>query len=184
MPRKAPPRWLIPRIVCWALVALTIAIIYQNFLSNALFVVFSIVSDQNGLFYVAHSLTGTVTVHRLQHGQLIQIESILLGYSIDNILLDADSNLIEAAIPDLLGFVKASEDLYNAVAPTNVLSLDGFVCYMRSHRNDYRITKVVEDNGGKVLPGILTALHDVQSQRLFLGGVFSSFVGIRGKIAT
>lgn len=138
-----------------------------------------ITSDQDGLFYVAHSLTGAVTVHRLQNGQLIQMDSIPLGYSIDNISLDADGNLIAAAIPDLIGFVKASEDPYNVVAPATVLSVDNIV---GSHGNGYKISKVVEDNDGKVLPGISTALHDVKSQRLFLGGVFSPFLGICERI--
>ena len=143
-----------------------------------------VVSDQNGLFYVAHSLTGMVTVHRLENGQLIQIESIPLGYPIDNISLDADNNLIAAAIPDLLGYVKASEDPYNVVPPATVFSIESIIGHIASHANDYRITKLVEDNSGKVLPGISTALHDVQSQRLFLGGVFSPFVGICEKRAT
>ncbi|KAI7977617.1 hypothetical protein EIK77_010208 [Talaromyces pinophilus] len=142
-----------------------------------------ITSDQNGLFYVAHSLTGAVTVHRLQDGQLIQIDSIPLGYPIDNISLDADGNLIAAALPDLIGFVKASEDPYNAVAPATVLSIEGIVGQVRSRGRDYNISKVVEDSDAKVLPGISTALHDVESQRLFLGGVFSPFIGICERIA-
>jgi hypothetical protein len=141
-----------------------------------------ITSDQNGLFYVAHSLTGAVTINELQNGQWNQIDSIPLGYPIDNISLDADGNLIAAAIPDLIGFVKASEKPYTAVAPATVLSIGGIVDQVRKHGNDYKISKVVEDNDGKVLPGISTALHDVKSQRLFLGGVFSPFIGICERI--
>lgn len=143
-----------------------------------------ITSDQNGLFYVAHSLTGAVTVHRLQDGQLIQIDSIPLGYPIDNISLDADGNLIAAALPDLIGFVRASEDPYNAVAPATVISIEGIVGQMTSHGHNYKISKVVEDSDGKVLPGISTALHDVKSRRLFLGGVFSPFIGICERLAS
>jgi len=90
-----------------------------------------------------------VTVHRLQDGQLIQTDSIPLGYPIDNISLDADGNLIAAALPDPIGFVKASEDPYNAVAPATVISIGGIVSQIRSHRHNYKISKVVEDGEGK-----------------------------------
>jgi hypothetical protein len=81
-------------------------------------------------------------------------------------------------MPDLIGFVKASEAPYNAVAPATVLSIDSIAHHVRSHYNGYKISKVVVDKDGKLLPGISTAVHDVKSQRLFLGGVIPQFLGI------
>ncbi|OKL61997.1 hypothetical protein UA08_02918 [Talaromyces atroroseus] len=137
-----------------------------------------IASDRNGFYYVAHSVTGIVTVHQLQNGSLNRVDEIPLGYPIDNLSMDAEGSLIAAAIPDVLGFTKASEDPYNLVAPATVLSVNGVVSQLQSGARQYDIAKIVEDKHGTALPTITVTLHDVKSNRLFLAGGFSPFLGI------
>jgi SMP-30/Gluconolactonase/LRE-like region len=137
-----------------------------------------ITSDHNGFYYVAHSVTGIVTVHQFQNGSLNQVDAIPLGYPIDNLAIDAEGSLIAAAIPDVLRFVKASEDPYNLVAPATVLSVNGVVGQLESGAKQYEVAKVVEDKDGTALPSITVTLHDAKSQRLFLAGGFSPFLGI------
>lgn len=61
---------------------------------------------------MAHSVTGIVTVHKLVGDQLVQVDKIFMGYPIDNLSLDADGNLLAAAFPDSIAFVKSIEDPY------------------------------------------------------------------------
>jgi len=68
-----------------------------------------IVHDKNGLYYVAHCVTGVLTVHKVVDDQLIKIAEIHMGYPVDNLSLDVDGSLIAAAIPDSIAFVRSTK---------------------------------------------------------------------------
>ncbi|KAJ5401833.1 uncharacterized protein N7487_007729 [Penicillium crustosum] len=135
--------------------------------------------QENGLYYVAHSVTGIVTVHKLVGDQLIQVDKISTGYPIDNLSLDADGNLLAAAFPDSIAFVKSMEDPYRVVAPATVLAVNGIATQLRTHSGkNWEVSKLVEDRNAKWLPSSTVVVQDVKSHRLFLGGVLSPFITI------
>jgi hypothetical protein len=133
----------------------------------------------NGLYYVAHSVSGVVTVHKLVEDQLIQVDKIYTGYPLDNLSLDADGNLLAAAIPDSISFVKSIEDPYRVVAPATVLAINNIATQPKTHSGkDYEVSKLLEDRDAKWLPTSTVVVQDVESHRLFLGGVLSPFITI------
>ncbi|KAJ5496717.1 hypothetical protein N7463_008704 [Penicillium fimorum] len=135
--------------------------------------------QENGLYYVAHSVTGLVTVHKLLGDQLIQVDKISTGYPIDNLSLDADGNLLAAAIPNSIAFVKSMEDPYRVVAPATVLGVNGISTQLRTQSGkDCEVSKLVEDKDAKWLPTSTVVVQDVELHRLFLGGVLSPFITI------
>ncbi|KAJ5199908.1 hypothetical protein N7491_009295 [Penicillium cf. griseofulvum] len=135
--------------------------------------------QENGLYYVAHSVTGVVTVHKLVDDQLIQVDKIYTGYPIDNLSLDADGNLLAAAIPNSIAFVKSMEDPSRVVAPATVLAVNEIATQLRTHSGkDCEISKLLEDRDAKRLPTSTVVVQDVESHRLFLAGVMSPFITI------
>ncbi|KAJ6108635.1 hypothetical protein N7523_009958 [Penicillium sp. IBT 18751x] len=138
-----------------------------------------IVYDKNGLYYVAHSVTGQLTVHKMVDGQLLKIDEIRTGYPLDNLSLDADGNLIAAAFPDSIAFMKAMSDPYNVNVPATVLVVNNIARQIeeRGGKNS-EVFKMVEDRDAKSLPSSTVAVHDVKSRRLFLAGIISPFAAI------
>ncbi|CAG7935033.1 unnamed protein product [Penicillium nalgiovense] len=135
--------------------------------------------QENGLYYVAHSVTGLVTVHKLVGDQLVQVDKIHTGLPLDNLSLDADGNLLAAAIPDSITFVKSIENPYELVAPATVLTVNGIATQLRTHDGKgCEVSKLVEDRDAKWLPSSTVAVKDVKSHRLFLGGVVSPFITV------
>ncbi|CAG8909147.1 unnamed protein product [Penicillium egyptiacum] len=135
--------------------------------------------QENGLYYVAHSVTGLVTVHKLVGDQLIQFDKIYTGLPLDNLSLDADGNLLAAAIPDSIAFVKSIENPYNLVAPATVLAVNGIANQLRTRSGKgWEVSKLLEDRDAKWLPSSTVVVKDVKSHRLFLGGVVSPFITI------
>ncbi|KAJ5932394.1 hypothetical protein N7516_006883 [Penicillium verrucosum] len=133
---------------------------------------------ENGLYYVAHSVSGIVTVHKLVGDQLIQVDKISTGYPIDNVSLDADGNLLAAAFPDSIEFVKSMEDPYRVVAPATVLAVRGIATQLKARNGNCEVSKLVEDRDAKWLPSSTVVVQDVKSHRLFLGGILSPFITI------
>ncbi|CAI7584681.1 unnamed protein product [Penicillium glandicola] len=135
--------------------------------------------QENGFYYVAHSVTGIVSVHKLVGDQLIQVDKIYTGYPIDNLSLDADGNLLAAAIPDSIAFVKSMEDPYRVVAPAAVLAVNGIATQLRKQSGKHcEVSKLVEDGDARWLPTSTVAVQDVESHRLFLAGVTSPFITV------
>ncbi|KAJ5969480.1 hypothetical protein N7501_005728 [Penicillium viridicatum] len=135
--------------------------------------------QENGLYYVAHSVTGIVTVHKLVGDQLVQVDKISTGYPLDNLSLDADGNLLAAAFPDSIAFMKSMEDPYRVVAPATVLAVNGIATQLRTRSGkDCEVSKLLEDGNAKWLPSSTVVVQDVKSHRLFLGGVLSPFITI------
>ncbi|KAJ5952122.1 uncharacterized protein N7479_010535 [Penicillium vulpinum] len=137
------------------------------------------IAQENGLYYVAHSVTGIVTVHKLVGDQLVQVDKIYTGYPIDNLSLDADGNLLAAAIPNAIAFMKSMDDPRRVVAPATVLAINGIATQLRTHSGkDCEVSKLVEDKNAKWLPTSTVVVRDAKSHRLFLGGAMSPFITI------
>ena len=135
--------------------------------------------DTNGLYYVAHSVTGHLTVHKMVDGQLLKIDEIRTGYPVDNLSLDAEGNLIVAAFPDSIAFLKAMSDPYNVNVPATVLAVNKIARQIeeRGGKNT-EVFKMAEDRDAKSLPCSTVAVHDTQSRQLILAGILSPFVAI------
>jgi hypothetical protein len=137
-----------------------------------------IAHDKNGHYYVANSATGLITIHKLVNDKLIQVDLIQTGYPIDNLWLDADGNLIAAAVPDSITFMKSFTDPYNVVAPATVLMINGIANQLKTLGKNVKVSKLVEDRDAKSLPSSTVAVHDVKGHKLFLAGISSPFITI------
>ncbi|KAF7590354.1 hypothetical protein BBP40_002957 [Aspergillus hancockii] len=131
----------------------------------------------DGHFYVADSAKGQVTVHHLVDERLIKIDEIPLHIPIDNLSLDAQGNIIVAAFPSPLKFLRAMNDP-TTTAPATVLMIRRGAQQEGKGGRVYEVVKLVEDKEGKSLPTTTVAVRDVKSRRLFLGGVAAPFIGI------
>ncbi|KAJ5267271.1 calcium-dependent phosphotriesterase [Penicillium angulare] len=137
-----------------------------------------IAHDKNGYYYVANSGSGDITVHKLVNKELIMVESINTGYPMDNLWLDADGNLIAAAFPDTIAFVKSSVDPYNVFAPATVLMINEIAEQLKTSGKNVKVTKLAEDRDANSLPSSTVAVHDMKGHKLFLAGIFSPFITI------
>lgn len=137
-----------------------------------------IARGRDGLYYVANSATGLVTIHRLENDQLKRVDTITMGLPVDNISFDEDGSLVAAAIPDSFAFMKSMENPYDFVAPATVLSSP-----IKEVDGKWEVLKIVEDALGEKLPASTVAVQDTRSRRLFLGGVFAPFISICEKRA-
>ncbi|KAJ5893452.1 hypothetical protein N7495_005143 [Penicillium taxi] len=131
-----------------------------------------IVRGQDGLYYIAHSSTGDVSVHELSGDDLIQVDKIPINMVLDNLSLDAYGNVIVAASPNLFSFVRSVQSPWTQSASTTILSIGK----SQDEKPGYKMFKMVEDKEAKHLPTSSVAVHDTQSDRLFLAGVFSPFM--------
>lgn len=135
-----------------------------------------VAKGRDGLFYVAHSVTGIVSVHELKNGHVEQVGSIPTGYPVDNLSFDENGVLIAAAIPDGTAFWKASLRPRELVAPATVLGIPPI-----ENNKNREVLKIIEDALGEKLPSSTVALHDAAQERLFLAGIFSPFITICAK---
>jgi hypothetical protein len=137
-----------------------------------------IVKDKSSdRYYVSSSVTGKITVHTLHpNGTFSQIDEIDIGMPLDNLSVDANGDIYAAAFPDIIALVRAMND-------ASVLSVPAAVFRVRVVRDEdgepgYEVEKVLEDIEASVQPMTTTAVHDVQTGRLFLGGVLSPFIAL------
>ncbi|KAJ6103883.1 hypothetical protein N7486_004105 [Penicillium sp. IBT 16267x] len=136
-----------------------------------------IAKGKDGLYYVSHSVTGLVTIHKLENEQLKQVDTIWMGYPVDNLSFDEDGSLIAAAIPDSFAFMKSADHPHDFVAPATVLASP-----IKGVGGEWEVLKIVEDSLGEKLPTSTVAVQDTQSRRLFLGGGFAPFISICEKL--
>ncbi|KAJ5938743.1 hypothetical protein N7466_001877 [Penicillium verhagenii] len=132
-----------------------------------------IAKGRDGLYYVAHSVTGHVTVHKLEGDQLKQVDTIQMGYPVDNISFDEDGSLIAAAIPDSFQFMKSADHPHDIDAPATVLATP-----IKGKDGEWKVLKIVEDALAIKLPSSTVAVQDTRTSRLFLGGVFAPFITV------
>lgn len=111
------------------------------------------------------SLLGVVDVFKPQpNGDLIKVETLETGYSLDNLSPDRDGTIYAAAIPDVLKFFAANKSPLDKDTPTTALKI------VKRPDGDYEVSKVLEDGLGEILPGATTVLHDAETGRLFFTG--------------
>jgi hypothetical protein len=133
----------------------------------------------SGLVYVAHSVRGTITVHRVvDDEQLIQVDEVSLFMGVENLSIDADGNIFAAAIPDNHHFIRAFNDPYGTDLPSTVMMIKKKTGGIgtSSLKEEYDVIKFVEDGEARVLPTTTSAVYDPVSGRLFLGALSSPFM--------
>ncbi|KAH7310629.1 hypothetical protein B0I35DRAFT_470483 [Stachybotrys elegans] len=127
----------------------------------------------NGLFYVGDMGLGLIKVYRLVEQQLVYVDTIHLQVPIDNLAVDSQGSIIAATMPDTLQTLGVIANPYDGLtAPFAAWKLEP------EEGNTYKVTKMIEDRDGKVLPSASVAIHDAQTQRLFLSGVVSQFIAV------
>ncbi|KAJ5759712.1 hypothetical protein N7520_006868 [Penicillium odoratum] len=132
-----------------------------------------IAKGRDHLYYVSHSVTGLVTVHKLENDQLKHVDTISTGYPVDNLSFDEEGSLISAAIPDSFAFVKSIDHPYDFVAPATVLSTP-----IKGKDEKWEVLKIVEDSLGEKLPTSTIAVQDTRTRSLFLAGGFAPFITV------
>jgi arylesterase/paraoxonase len=95
---------------------------------------------------------------------------------LDNLSVDANGDIYAAAFPDIVALVKALSDASVPNAPATVFRVR--VVRDKDGEPGYEVEKVLEDIEASVLPMTTTAVHDVKTGRLFLGGVSSPFIAV------
>ncbi|KAK6079508.1 hypothetical protein SCUP234_05677 [Seiridium cupressi] len=127
----------------------------------------------DGLIYVPSSMLGTIDVFQPQpNGDLVKVDSIDTGYSLDNLSVDQDGNIFAAAIPDGIKFLAANLDPYKKNAPATALKVT------KKSEGGFEVTKVLEDGLTEVLPGTTSVVHDAKTGRVFFSGVFSPYIAV------
>ncbi|KAJ6144824.1 calcium-dependent phosphotriesterase [Penicillium chermesinum] len=82
-----------------------------------------LVRGHDGRYYVVHSMTAVISVHEYVDDELTRVDEIPLGVPVDNLSVDHDGNIIAAAVPDVLRFVRVVNNPYDNQAPAAVLSI-------------------------------------------------------------
>lgn len=138
-----------------------------------------VVRGRDGLFYVSHSASGVITAHEYSNGGLVEIDRIPLDVPVDNLSVDKEGKIVVAAIPHSIGFMQAADDPYNRVAAAGVVMVrKRDRTRSDSQGSNYEAIKAIEDRDAKFLPTTTVAVHDAQTDRLFLAGGFSPFLSI------
>lgn len=115
-------------------------------------------------------MLGSIDVYKPElDGELTKVDHIDIGYSIDNLSVDARGDVYAAVLPYPLRFFQSSMDPYNITPPSTVFKI-------RITSSGYNVTKAIEDKFGEVLPGTTTAVHDAKTGRLFMSGMSISDV--------
>lgn len=133
----------------------------------------------NGLYYVAHFLTGKITVHSLDnHSKLTLVDEVNIGMAIDNLSVDADGDIFIAAFPYPMPVFQTLADQEERNIPSTIFKVQTAPDNSTVLGVKHKVTKILEDKEGKVLPSTTTVVHDVVTDRLFLGGLVSRFITI------
>lgn len=135
-----------------------------------------VVKGHDSLYYVAHSLSGKITVFTLQPDQtLLPIDEIKIGMVVGNLSIDTNGDIFVAAIPWPLSLIQASKKPLTTNVPSTIFRI-------RKLKNGngayYEVQKILEDIEGEVLPGATTVVHDTQTGTIFLGGITSPFLTV------
>ncbi|KAJ5433037.1 uncharacterized protein N7458_012193 [Penicillium daleae] len=139
----------------------------------------SIAMGHDGLAYISMSSTGTLAVYKMAENELTQIDALSLGSALDHLSVDAQGNILITAFTDPVELQEASTNPRASVTAGTVLMVqkkNG-----RSKKSDeeqYILQPMLEDEAAKLMSTTSTAVHDVQSDRIFLAGVFSPGISI------
>ncbi|KPM42136.1 hypothetical protein AK830_g4419 [Neonectria ditissima] len=131
-----------------------------------------LVRGLDGLIYVPNSMVGTIDVFQvLPDNELNKIDSISVGFSLDNLSVDKNGDIFVAVFPKGIEIFKAYKDPYNAHPPAAALRL-------RKQEGTYVLEKIIEDAFGEALPVATTVVHDATTGRLFFSSVISPFITV------
>lgn len=138
-----------------------------------------IVNIGNGHFLVSQSGTGVVVAYQLQGEKMIQAGVLDLEVPLDNLSLDPEGNIFVAAFPNVRYLWEAMRNPYTFSSPAAAFKISPQA--LRAERqgdNEFPVLKLVEDRDGKKLPTTTVVVHDAKTNRLFLAGVTSPFIGV------
>ncbi|CZT43751.1 related to serum paraoxonase/arylesterase [Rhynchosporium secalis] len=137
--------------------------------------------NQNQVIYVANSAKGFISTHIIQpNGTLFRGKDNHLGMPVDNLSIDSAGDIFAACFPDVLALVanmdgpvvEPRREIGSTVFRIRRIS-DGMGEGEEEGTIRPVVEKVLEDLEGKVLPGATTAVHDVKTGSIWLGGVIS-----------
>ncbi|CZS92048.1 related to serum paraoxonase/arylesterase [Rhynchosporium agropyri] len=142
-------------------------------------------------FKFANGITGlfsTSSKNKTQNqpnGTLFRGKDIHLGMPVDNLSIDSAGDIFAACFPDVLALVanmdgpvvEPRREIGSTVFRIRRIS-DGMGEGEEEGTIRHVVEKVLEDLEGKVLPGATTAVHDVKTGSIWLGGVISPFITV------
>jgi hypothetical protein len=137
-----------------------------------------IARGKDGLYYVANTVRGLITVFKHEGKRFFDIDQVYPQISLDNISVDADGNLIVAAFPYGLQSIRAIRNPFGPQAPATVLKIEKIESEEEGGRPEYKVSKMIEDRDVKFLPTATVAVHDVQTERLFISGVTAQHIAV------
>lgn len=129
------------------------------------------VKGADGLFYIPSAFIDMIRVMKEDPSShtLEEVDVIKIGMPVDNLSVDEQGDIYAAGFPKMLDLLASLQDPYNIYPPSTIFrirkSLD-------EGRPRYIVTKVLEDRDTVAMGGVTTALHDVKSGRLFMGGMY------------
>ena len=117
-----------------------------------------------------------ITVHELRfNDSLIQVDEIKLGMPLDNLSIDEKGTIFVPGFPDTSAVFKSLAHLGTIGIPSTIFTITKIIA---SNKSKYQVNKILEDKEGKILPSTTTVIHDIDTGRLFLGGVASPFITV------
>lgn len=125
------------------------------------------------LLYVPGAALGSLQVYKpAADGSISKVGDVNVPMPLDNVSPDPSGDLYIAGLPKAFDFVAGFEDPLNVFPPATV---------WRVHKNEngtYQVSKALEDRDAEALPAGTTAVHDAQTGRIFISGLYSPFITV------
>ncbi|CAD6446020.1 64a09973-e2d6-4bbb-8aa8-b92e3e829c5b [Sclerotinia trifoliorum] len=139
-----------------------------------------IVQGQDGLYYVASSMKGKISVYSLEANHTFtHIDEIDLRTVIDNLSVDANGDILAA------GFLDVRKVHKSLVDPTVGAPSAAFRIRKLDTEDGgwkYVVTKILEDIDAKVLSAATSVVHDPKTGQLFFGCLTAPFIVVCEKV--
>jgi arylesterase/paraoxonase len=155
--------------------------------STGLIVPNGLVRGRDGLIYVPSAVLGIIDVFSLgQDHMLTKTDTIKVGMPIDNLSVDKKGDIFAACFPRLYKLFDQANNPFVVHPAASVYRIrrvgkgyqgTGRKGHLEGHDAEYEVELVMEDDGS-VLPSATVPVHDAETGRFFLGGVFSPFISI------
>lgn len=97
---------------------------------------------------------------------LKEVDLVRVGMPIDNLSVDRNGDVWAAAIPKALEVESAMADPYNFVFRSTIWRI-----HKLEMGSGYEVKKMLEDKESNIVGGATTAVHDVETGRLFISGM-------------
>ncbi|KAJ6024031.1 calcium-dependent phosphotriesterase [Penicillium herquei] len=131
-----------------------------------------------GLFAVSQSGRGVVVTYKMDEEKTILVNELDFQVPLDNMSPDENGDVFMAAFPDARALFSASKNPYGVPAPATAYMIPRKALQGKEKYGSLPAIKVLEDRDSKHLPTTTVVAHDAKTKRLFLAGVFSSFIVI------